>query len=109
MKYVLREEPEFSITIGDNGFTVIDNHRKGQSGTYAYQDLEKVELREKQINILVILLDLVFGGSGSVKKDPWLLKIITNSKHIRFYPKENSVSQTKRVEASLKNKISIKK
>lgn len=109
MKYVLREKPEFSITLGDDNFTIVDSHRKGQSSTYIYEALKNVEFREKQMNIFAILLDLVFGGAGSVKKDPWLFKIITGSKHIQFYPEENNVTRTRRIAALLKNKISNKK
>lgn len=105
MKYVLREQPEFSITLGDDDFTVIDEHRKGQSGTYAYKELKEVQFREKQVNVFVVLLDLVFYGSGSVKKDPWLLKITLKSKRIRLYPEENFLSKSRSIAEVLNTKF----
>lgn len=105
MKYILRKEPEFTITLKPDSFTVLDLYRKGQSGKYSYTEIKKVHLREKQVNIFIILVSLLIDGGGNLKKEPWRLDIILKSKRIRFYPQEKFLIDTKNVTRALQKRV----
>lgn len=105
MKYILRKKPEFSITVDLDSFTVLDLHRKGQSGTYKYSEIKQVQLREKQLNLFMILVSLLIDGGGNVKKEPWRLDILLKSKRIRFYPQDKFLIDTKNVTRAIQKRV----
>lgn len=105
MRYILRKDPEFKITLDPDSFTVLDLYRKGQSGKYSYAEVKKVHLREKQVNLFIILVSLLIDGGGNVRKEPWRLDILLKSKRIRFYPQDKFLSDTKSAARALQKRV----